>query len=95
MDLPVINITVCNSRCWPNPVVFIVTSKSEWEFTYLNFALQRLMAKKLMFKCANYLQGRRLIGATATAFFESIPQSEEHFRAIDFLTKQSRIAASE
>lgn len=88
--IPIINITVCNSRCWPNPVLFIATSKSEWEFTYLNFALQWMMAKKLMFKCADYLKGRRLTGSTATAFFETLKKPEEHFRAIDILTKEAR-----
>ena len=87
--IPVINITVCNNRCWPNPILFIATSKSEWEFTYLNYVLQWLLAKKLMFKCANFLQGRRLTGATATAYFESLQKPEEHFRAIDFLTKEA------
>jgi len=70
-------------------VLFIVTSKSEWEFTYLNFVLQWLMTKNLMFKCANFLQGRRLTGAMATAFFETLDEPEKHFRAIDFLTKEA------
>ena len=91
----VINITVCNNRCWPNPVLFIATAKSEWEFTYLNFVLQWLLAKKLMFKCAHFLQGRRLTGATATTFFESFPEPEVHFRAIDFLTKEANDARDE
>ena len=83
----VTNITVCNNRCWPNPVVFISTAKSECEFTYLNFVIQWRMAKKLMFKCAEFLKGQRLTGDTATAFFESLKRPQEHFIGIDFLIK--------
>jgi hypothetical protein len=89
MDLSIINITVCNNRCWPKSVLFVATAKSEWEFTYLNFVLQWLMTKRLMFKCANFLKGRRLTGAIATSFFESLQKPEEHFKAIDFLTKKA------
>ena len=84
-----INITVCNNRLWPNPVLFIATANSIYEFIYLNFVLQWLLAKKLMFQCADFLNGRRLTGATATEFFDSLPEPKEHFRAIAFLIREA------
>ena len=88
-NMRTMNITVCNNRSWPNPVLFIATAKSEFEFTYLNFVLQWLLAKNLIFRCAVFLDGRRLTAATATLFFKTFERPEEHFKAIDFLMKQA------
>lgn len=78
-------ITVCNNRCWPNPVLFVAATNIDLGFRLLNAAIQWFMSKKLMFKCADFLQGRELTVWTLRQFIQQLPEPQKHIEALRFL----------
>lgn len=82
-----LRITVCNNRCWPNPIIFVAAAWTESGFALLNAAIQWFMTKKLMFKCGEYLAGQYLDVWSLTRFLRNLPEPDKHIRGIRFLMK--------
>jgi len=86
-----LRITVCNNRCWPNPVIFVAVAWTESGFALMNSAIQWFMAKKLMFKCGEFLQGRNLDVWSLKEFLLTLQEPYKHIRGIRFLLSCRKI----
>jgi hypothetical protein len=85
-----LRITVCNNRCWPNPVIFIAVAWTESGFALMNAAIQWFMAKKLIFKCGEFLEGDYLDVWRLRNFLCNLQKPEKHINGIKFLLMRQK-----